>query len=137
MLSGCGGLDFGIEAAGWYIGVRNDFDIHSCNTLRMNREGDVLCAPIEEVLSEDIRKSVGYGKNAMQGAPYATAWDAIGEIRPEKSEQLALIGKLAKLFPPHPKEKTISGIWKERALSGHENSWDSVVFILTKNRLLY
>ncbi len=65
LFSGCGGLDFGIEPAGWNIGIRNDVDIHSCNILRTNCEEDVLCAPIEEVLSEDIRKSVGYGKNAV------------------------------------------------------------------------
>lgn len=65
LFSGCGGLDFGIEAAGWEIQYRNDFDKHSCNTLRLNCGGTVQCAPIEEIDSSEIRSHVGHGKNAV------------------------------------------------------------------------
>lgn len=65
LFSGCGGLDFGIEAAGWEIQYRNDFDKHSCETLRLNCGGSVQYAPIEEIDSSEIRSHVGHGKNAV------------------------------------------------------------------------
>ena len=65
LFSGCGGLDFGMVAAGWNIAYRNDFDRHSCKTLEMNSEGLVQCAPIEEVSSADIRACVGTGKDSV------------------------------------------------------------------------
>ncbi len=65
LFSGCGGLDFGIEAAGWNIAYRNDSDSHSCRTLRMNGDGNVQCAPIEDVSSAEIRACVGSGNNSV------------------------------------------------------------------------
>lgn len=65
LFSGCGGLDFGMVAAGWNIAYKNDFDRHSCKTLEMNSEGLVQCAPIEEVSSADIRACVGTGKDSV------------------------------------------------------------------------
>jgi DNA (cytosine-5)-methyltransferase 1 len=65
LFSGCGGLDFGMEAAGWNIAYRNDFDRHSCKTLEMNGDNRVQCAPIEEVSPTDIRACVGTSKNSV------------------------------------------------------------------------
>ncbi len=65
LFSGCGGLDYGLEAAGWEIAYRNDFDEHSCGTLRLNGGSKIQCAPIEEVSSAEIRRSVGTAKNAV------------------------------------------------------------------------
>ena len=36
LFSGCGGLDYGVEAAGFRIVLQTDFDRHSCATLRAN-----------------------------------------------------------------------------------------------------
>jgi DNA (cytosine-5)-methyltransferase 1 len=65
LFSGCGGLDFGLEAAGWEIAYRNDFDSHSCRTLRLNGGADLQCAPIEEVSSAEIRRCVGSARDAV------------------------------------------------------------------------
>ena len=65
LFSGCGGLDFGFEAAGWEIPFRNDFDSHSCKTLALNAEGEVVCAPIEDISTEHIQRVVGKGKNSV------------------------------------------------------------------------
>lgn len=65
LFSGCGGLDYGIEAAGWDIQYRNDFDKHSCDTLRLNCDSEVQCAPIEEIGSDEIKKYMGHGRDAV------------------------------------------------------------------------
>jgi len=65
LFSGCGGLDFGMEAAGWNIAYRNDSDRHSCRTLKLNGDSQVQCAPIEEVSSAEIRACVGTGSNSV------------------------------------------------------------------------
>jgi DNA (cytosine-5)-methyltransferase 1 len=63
LFSGCGGLDYGIEAAGWNIVYRNDFDQHSCATLSLNCKTNIQCYPIEEVTSQDIYNYIGSREN--------------------------------------------------------------------------
>jgi len=65
LFSGCGGLDFGMEAAGWEIAFRNDFDRHSCRTLRLNCGGNIQCAPLEDVSSEEVRRAIGSSPEAI------------------------------------------------------------------------
>lgn len=65
LFSGCGGLDYGFEAAGWRVALHNDFDKHSCDTLRRNTDSTVLHAPIEELSTADIKQAVGSGKDAV------------------------------------------------------------------------
>jgi len=65
LFSGCGGLDYGIEAAGWNIIYRNDFDYHSCATLRLNSRAGVQCAPIEDISLVEICRFVGSAGNSV------------------------------------------------------------------------
>jgi len=65
LFSGCGGLDYGFEKAGYSVCFFNDSDKHSCFTLRLNNKINVIEAPIEEISTEDCRKAVGSGKNTI------------------------------------------------------------------------
>ncbi len=72
LFSGCGGLDYGFEAAGCEVVLRNDFDKHSCNTLRLNSSHAVIEAPISDMAESDIRKVVGHpqgGVDLLIGGP--------------------------------------------------------------------
>ncbi len=64
LFSGCGGLDFGFEAAGYSVRFANDYDKYSCETLRLNHGYNVVHAPIEEVSTSDVTKAVGARKGA-------------------------------------------------------------------------
>ena len=64
LFSGCGGLDFGFEAAGYGIRFANDYDKYSCETLRLNQVDNVVHALIEELSTSDVTKIVGARKGA-------------------------------------------------------------------------
>lgn len=59
LYSGCGGMDFGIEAAGFEVPFCNDIDKHSCDTLRLNGFSHVVNSPVSDVSSEDILSVCG------------------------------------------------------------------------------
>ena len=73
LFSGCGGLDFGFEAAGYGVRCANDYDKYSCETLRLNRRENVLNAPIEEVATsgrcQDHRYSKRGACDVLVGGP--------------------------------------------------------------------
>src|SRR3954469_941985 len=55
LFSGCGGMDYGFEAAGFDLRVANEIDAVCCATLRANRaveviERDVFRVPSDELL---------------------------------------------------------------------------------------
>lgn len=64
LFSGCGGLDYGFEAAGYGVRFANDFDRFSCETLRLNHRENVLHAPIESVGASDVKKTIGSDSGA-------------------------------------------------------------------------
>lgn len=64
LFSGCGGLDYGFEKAGYSVKFSNDYDKHSCATLRLNRRKNINEAPIEEISTLDCKKLFGSSKGA-------------------------------------------------------------------------
>lgn len=54
LFSGAGGLDYGFEAAGFETAVCVEMDKWSCNTLRYNRDWNVIEERIENVSSDEI-----------------------------------------------------------------------------------
>jgi DNA (cytosine-5)-methyltransferase 1 len=59
LFSGCGGLDYGFEAAGFSVRFANDSDKFSCETLRLNQRQNVVHAPIKEVGTSTVKESIG------------------------------------------------------------------------------
>lgn len=60
LYTGCGGLDFGLEAAGFDVAVAVEFDGWACKTLRKNRDWPVIERDIHEVSSLEIAKTGGF-----------------------------------------------------------------------------
>lgn len=59
LYTGAGGLDYGLEAAGFDVAVANDLDHDACETLRRNRpwrvlEDNILDVPTETLLKEGM-----------------------------------------------------------------------------------
>ncbi len=59
LFSGCGGLDYGFEAAGYSVRFANDFDKFSCQTLQLNRRENVFHGPIEDISTSDVKNIIG------------------------------------------------------------------------------
>ena len=57
LFSGAGGLDYGLEAAGFETAVCLEMDKHCCNTLRANRSWPVLEGKIEDYTTKEILKA--------------------------------------------------------------------------------
>ncbi|MCC6981414.1 MAG: DNA (cytosine-5-)-methyltransferase [Candidatus Melainabacteria bacterium] len=59
LYTGCGGLDFGFEAAGFetYVGV--EFDRDSVETIKLNRNWPMICRDIHDVPSDEIMSTGG------------------------------------------------------------------------------
>jgi DNA (cytosine-5)-methyltransferase 1 len=57
LYSGAGGLDFGVEAAGFRVRVALEFDHDACETLRENRDWPVLERDIHATTGKEILKA--------------------------------------------------------------------------------
>src|SRR4030066_90714 len=64
LFSGCGGLDYGFDAAGFSIRFFNDYDKYSCDTLLLNNRENVLHAPVEDVASSEVINIIGTKKGS-------------------------------------------------------------------------
>lgn len=56
LYTGAGGLDYGIEAAGFQTAVAVEMNKWCCETLRFNRDWPVIEKKIEDISSKDILK---------------------------------------------------------------------------------
>lgn len=65
LFSGCGGLDYGFEKAGYNIVFYNDFDKHSCATLRLKEKRNVFEEPIENISTEEVKSILGASKSTV------------------------------------------------------------------------
>ena len=85
LFSGGGGLDIGLEAAGFNTRFANDIIPQCCGTLSANLPGNptVVCEDIKKVSGEFIRKQIGIGKkdeiDVLAGGPPCQAFSIFGQ----------------------------------------------------------
>lgn len=54
LYTGAGGLDYGFEAAGFDVSIAIENDSDCCQTIRANRNWEILCKKIETVSNEEL-----------------------------------------------------------------------------------
>jgi len=59
LFSGIGGLDFGFEQAGFNTRVALELDRHACQTVRLNRDWEIIEDDINKVSSSDVMGRAG------------------------------------------------------------------------------
>lgn len=59
LFTGAGGLDLGLEAAGFEVALAVEMDKHACATLRHNRKWNVWEGDIHDLSSKEIQKLTG------------------------------------------------------------------------------
>nr|WP_010133139.1 DNA cytosine methyltransferase [Microbulbifer agarilyticus] len=64
LFTGAGGLDLGLEAAGFETAVAVEMDKWACQTLRANRDWPVFEDDIHNVTSEDLKSAGGFNRRA-------------------------------------------------------------------------
>lgn len=69
LFSGCGGLDYGFEKAGFQIVFFNDNDKYACDTLRLNDKMGVCEAPVSEISAEEVKHESGSSVDLIIGGP--------------------------------------------------------------------
>lgn len=70
LFSGAGGLDLGLDAAGWTVLGQVELDADCTRTLdghlaRMRHQGEILAMPIEEVSPQALRRKLGLARGEL------------------------------------------------------------------------
>ncbi|MCW5939828.1 MAG: DNA cytosine methyltransferase [Fimbriimonadaceae bacterium] len=77
--TGAGGLDLGLDQAGWECVFANEMDPQACETLRLNgRDGVLRRGDIRGLAVEEIRRAAGPGPLAVVGGPPCQAFSTAG-----------------------------------------------------------
>jgi DNA (cytosine-5)-methyltransferase 1 len=91
LFSGAGGLDLGVEAAGFTTKLCTDIDSFSCETLKKNqksnpagllKEANIVQRNIKEYSSDEILADAGLSKNQVDlvyGGPPCQAFSVFGK----------------------------------------------------------
>lgn len=92
LFTGAGGLDYGLEAAGFDTAVAIEMDKWCCNTLRHNREWPVIEDKIENVSSDTILKTAHLKKGEaglLIGGPPCQPFSKSGYWRDGDAKRLS------------------------------------------------
>ena len=83
LFSGCGGLDFGFERAGFNVPVANEFDPTIFETFKANHPNTHLIeGDVRQVTKEDIAPFLGNGEvDGIIGGPPCQSWSEAGSLR--------------------------------------------------------
>lgn len=65
LFSGCGGLDYGFENAGFDAAFFNDSDKYSCDTLRLNSKQNVFEGSIKDISTSEVKNIIGTSKSSL------------------------------------------------------------------------
>lgn len=91
LYTGAGGLDYGLEAAGFETAVAIEMDKWCCNTLRHNRDWPVIEDKVENVTSKTILETAGLKKGEaglLVGGPPCQPFSKAGYWKTGDSKRL-------------------------------------------------
>lgn len=106
LFSGGGGLDIGLEAAGFETVVATDIDFHSCESLKANklaaqklgkpflRSAQILCEDIKQLSGQDLLKISGLKVGELDllaGGPPCQAFSVFGKRKGSKDPRGRLV----------------------------------------------
>lgn len=92
LFSGCGGMDYGFEAAGFRTAVTLEMEANCCRTLRANRNWPIIESDIVAVTTKQLLASAGLRKGAADlliGGPPCQPFSKSGYWATGDSKRLA------------------------------------------------